>query len=61
MSPLTAVTAPAVADAGVRRDLSVPAAPAAEGRRPPSRRSLRAAAGVQATWLRERPGIRRPA
>lgn len=61
MSPFSAVSAPTAADAVVRRDLAVPAASAAQGRRQPSRRSLRAAAGVQATWLRERPGIRRPA
>jgi hypothetical protein len=59
MSPLTAHPVPSAADAAVRRDLPVPAAPAARDQT--LRRSLRAAAGVQAAWLRERPGVRRPA
>lgn len=57
MSPLTALNTNHAALAVGRRDLNVPAAGVALAA---SRRDLRVAAGVQATWLRERPGLRRP-
>ncbi|WP_354700377.1 hypothetical protein DSM112329_00650 [Paraconexibacter sp. AEG42_29] len=58
MSPMT-LTPPTIEPAAVaaRRDLTVP--PVADAAA--SRRALRAMAGAQATWLRERPGGRRPA